>query len=514
MFNRKTFSASTVALTGMVVPIRAGFDESAELVSCLKFPRTRQIALDLSDARERELQHIRNCNECGARLRAFQRELGTNPLDSLPRHLPKTTANDHHGQKLTNSTVLWMFASNLFTAYKFQGAESDRDSAHVWHHSHDLAHVLRYARLHQTTDVDNDIGVVFEACAAGMAHAGKTWAVEAESLDDGWLLHESLQEGVMAVAGAPALAAHYARLYAHVAIESPPYIRHTLLGGISNLFMCGAEARQVGMAVLDQLVNSRHAPEVSTAATLITHFHFGKSAPLLTDPALVRRLDETTDAIDSILSSKTPSHHHFEDLLDRAFEQRSPRTQLIGLLVLKWALHNALHTAHGHDVPRRVEEIVTSALAYRSDRTVRPLLAGTVIAAATRHLFPAAYIKGVMMSIHSDPSGLLSLSPFERHAVFVTALAGYEADLAGAAAPYFEHTDEHWKFHPTTGHTMNAFLHDLALIANEHHAFDTHLEWANSRFQSWRDRIPGKLSHKRHSSEHRNRRQRRRQSKK
>lgn len=510
MSNQKIFSASTLALTGMVVPIRAGFDESAEIVGCLTFSRTRQIALDVADARERELHHIRNCNECGARLRAFQRELGTNPHDSLSRRLSKTTTSVNRGQKLSNS-IIRMFALNLFTAYKFQSPDSDRESVDVWHHSHDLAYVLRHARVRQTIDVGSDIGAVFDACAVGLAHAGKTWAVEAESLDDCWLLHESLQEGVTAVADETALSARYARLYAHVAIESPPYIRHGLLGGVSTLFKRGAEARHVGVAVLDELLNSRHAPEVSTAATLIMHFHSGKSASSLTDAVLVRRIEETTAAIDSILSSKTPSHHHFEDLLYRTFEQRSPRSQIVGMLVLEWALHNALHAAHGHDIQRRVEEIVTSALAHRSDRTVWPLLAGTAIAATTRNLFPTAYIKGVTTWIHSDSTGLFSLSPFERHAVFVTALAGYEADLAGAAAPHFEHTDEHWKFHATVSHPMNALLHSLASIANEDRSYDMHLEWANARFQNWRYRTPGKQNHKRHASEHRNRRQRQRQ---
>jgi hypothetical protein len=472
-----------------VVAFRAGFDESRSVPKCLTFFRTRQIAIRVADARESELCHIRGCNECAARLRAFQRDLGTSPHDAVHDHLrdlvhgiEEPVDGEHHIIEMAE-----LLGRNLFTAFKAPLAEADEKAGYSWNRTHDLLHMLRYVKKHGGSHVP----VLFAGCAVALSHAAATHAIESSSIDDASALAESLEEGIGAVRGSAPLVHEYSKLFSHVAIEAPPVVRHTLLWSLWNLFDHGHEARHSASAALDRIVNSRHAPEVTTTAALIWQLHsHGRPQGHCESPELPRmlhRIDKTKEILVSLLTSGR-SHDVLYDrlngLLAHTFDDRSARSQILSLIVTRTALHDALHIAAARSVPSELIQDFISLLLFRhAEHAPRPLLIDMELAAVASDAFPAAYTNALLDFVRPSGRSSLRAHPYERHVFVMSAVKVYNRRLmAGAIPPRFEHDQGRWTFSGAGKKGIDHLFHELAVIATSDPSYGFHLEWANARF--------------------------------
>lgn len=487
-----------------VVPIRAGFDEGDVLPNCLTFVRTRQIAIRVAEARESELTHVRNCGACAARLRAFQRDLGTAPEETVHAKLAEVIppVEEHHDRHHVTA-IITMLATNLFTSMRVAYAEIREDAAELWRRTHDLLHTLRYAKAHGV-----HAPTVLLGCGVAMSHAAATHAVHSSSIDHVHALAECLEEGAGAVSSSSSLVHGYSKLFAQVAIEGPPIVRHTLLWSLWNLFGHGHEARHVASSALERLVRSRHAPEVTPAAALIWQLQVhGKppshcASPEL--PVLLNRIEQTREIIVRLFTrgySTDALIERFGHLLSRTFDHHSARVQILGLLVARTALHRALHEAAACGVSNRVVQECLSRLLFRHhEEGARPMLIDSELAATAADSFPQAYAHALLEAVRPHAQASSEPNRNERHVYILSAVKAYNRGvMSGAPAGRFHHDDGQWTFSAGGKHGLDHFFHELAVIANCNPSYAFHLEWANARFVAPRSRR-GKVSRERDRS--------------
>jgi hypothetical protein len=466
-----------------VVPIAsAGVYRPPARVKCLTFARTHEIALRVSDARETELRHIRRCNSCAARFRAFQRDLGTDAHHSVFQHIDHVVFIGLDGTgKSDFASIVKMFAINIYNSFYLPEEPHDDDGPR-WHQTHVLAHMVN----HVFTLAHEVVDVFFKAAETALVHAASTY-VFSESMDDAWLLLEGMKEGAIAATQKPHVATRYARLYAHVAAEGPPLIRHVLLLGISELNDRGGEAHHFARMALDELYETRHAADIATACILITR---DAHKAVFISALEVERLHERIARMTQSMRAELAGHGHGENVdatLWHGFEDPTPRSQVIGLLTAKRALHDAFEYAHAHKVDKdHVREFLSRLIRARMKHV---LITSTVAAtAAARYL--EAYVEMMLMMIRPHdvvPLGLLSAH--DRHGLVLSVLQEYER--GGLVPPRFEREGHAWTVAGDVGKAIDAFSRELAALANEHPNYAFHLEWANAHF--------GNTAHNTHS---------------
>lgn len=482
---RKSNTRKKEQAAAAVIPIGFGFDlpPDRKPQQCLTFARTHEIAMRISSARETELRHIRRCHSCNARFRAFERDLGSDPHHSVHQQVRHVVIIGLGGSgKAVMAPLLQMLATTGYTAYRWPEV-THGDDGHGWHDTHVLAHGLNYV-----STLDHDVAEVWcRATEAALGHAASTYALS-ESVDDVWPLLEGLKEGAHAAVRVPHLASRYARLYAHVATEGPPLVRHALLLGLSELHDRGGESHHFARTALDHLFESRHAAEVAAACTLITRgAHRAAFINALEIERLHQRIARLAGAVKAALSS--PRHdaageEGIDAMLHHTFEDRSPRSQIIGVLVAKRAFHDAFEDAHAHKVHHdRVRAFLSECLLRpRSMPAAWSLLTHALLASTAARRFPEAYAGSVLQAIRPHEVMPPAWTAHERHGLIASALEQYErGDLA---PPRFEQHGGHWSAVHETPHPIDAFSRGLAALANEHHDYAFHLEWANARFDS------------------------------
>jgi len=507
MLNLKKRLNTNYPEEGTVVPFRAGFDESADLRECLTFFRTRQIALDVSDAREGELGHVRKCSACSARLRGFQRDLGTIPDDVLHHELQdvvdefeEPSHSEHHIIDLVE-----MVGRTLFMAFKARPAgDRDKESAISWHRTNDLLHVLGYAKA----QAGAHIAALFRACEAALGHAAATHAIASASPDDVRALSEALEAGIGAVRGSTALLHEYGKLVAHIIVEGPPVVRHSLLWSVWNLFEAGHEARHVASAVLERIVKSRHGGEVTATAALIWQLHSNgreqnhcASTEL---PLLIRRLDQMIRILAQLFTRERCEqrlHDRLDAMLTHTFDGQSTRSQILGLIVARTATRNALHTAAARGVSPEIVQNCISALLFRhtANRAARPVLIDSELAASVYDAFPTAYVHALIDLLQPHGRTALHTYPHDRQGIVMSAIKVYVRSSAVTSAPAarFVHESGRWTFKAAAKSSIDPLFHELAAIATTDPSYVFHLEWANARFATGKVRS-GKSKRTRH----------------
>jgi hypothetical protein len=457
-----------------VVPIAvAGVYRPTSIVKCLTFARTHEIALRISDARETELRHIRRCNSCNARFRAFQRELNTDAHHSVHQHIDNVVfvGFGAPGQSVF-ATIAKTFAINIYNSFRFS-EEPHEDDGHRWHEIHVIAHLVN----HVVTLAHDVADVFFKAAETALVHAASTYALS-ESMDDAWPLLEGMKEGAVAAMHDPHAATRYARLYAHVAAEGPPLVRHVLLLGISELHDRGGESHQFARVALDHLYETRHAADIAAASALITR---QAHKALFISSLEVERLQERIRMMTAAVTAEVEQHHVEDDhaMLRHAFEDPTPRSQLIGLLILKRAFHDAFERAHA----QKVDDHHVQAFLSRLTRACveHGLIFATMMAtAATR--FAKAYVETMLTIVRPHDLMPPLLCPADRHGLVLSVFEEYER--GGLAPPHFERDGHTWKVAGATDNVIDAFSRELAALANERADYRFHLEWVNAHFDN------------------------------
>jgi hypothetical protein len=476
MYDNKPAPTGARSAEGSIV-LFPTYDDEDVLVKCLTFFRTRQIALRVSDARESELRHIRGCSACTARLRGFQRDLGTEPHEALEHDL-RSHLHAAPGTGKSPVAVTALFARNLFIAYDVSRSHGPGDRHHPWLRVHDLAHVLHHAYQHDP----QHLSAWGAFLVIGISRAAETHAVVSNSVDDAAPLLQALEEGFYSIPPRRHHADVYAQLLVTVIREAPPVVSHTMMLGIAGFAGGTSAARHVATQVLETIMQSHRAAELATAAELIAHFYQLPIQRAPSDIKVYARVEDTTSVITRLLlheRSPAARYEGLDALLANAFEHRSSRAEINGVLIMRTALHNALCAAKVHGISNGKIRDCFSMLMFRDTvrHERRPLLIDTELIAAAETVYPVVY-KDILIDVFKD----FGNSVDDHYAVLAAAVRKRFAGKKNNKAPHFKGKHGRWVFVSGDKHASDGFFAALAALASENPECVRYLEWANDAF--------------------------------